>query len=84
MNKIVRLNTLVQSGAFITCKCCGYTYVPMTKRAETNCPKCKPLDHQMKYVDPDIAYLHEEVRLEEEVSQEYLFDGNVTYRQLGL
>ena len=84
MTKIERLKVIATNEHFTTCKCCGFVYMPMASWTVNNCPKCKPMDHQIKYVDPDVEYLNTEVRLDEEISQEHLFDGNVTYKQLGL
>ena len=70
-----RLAMLASNEHFTTCNCCGFVYLPMTKRAADNCPKCKPIEQQMKYVDPDIAYLNNEAQEIEEVNTDYLNDN---------
>ena len=58
MTKAARLKVVASSKWFLTCKCCDYTYMPMTKWTETNCPKCNPLP--TKAIDPDVEYLERE------------------------
>ena len=52
-----RMKLIKSSKYFITCKCCGFEYMPFTKASEDNCPKCTPKAE--KYVDVDAEYIGE-------------------------
>ena len=84
MTQTERLKVIASSKYFMTCQCCGFTYMPMTVRTEKRCPKCEPMSRQIKIVDPDMTYLLTEMRCEEEVNMDCLYDGNITYAELGL
>lgn len=79
-----RLKVISSSKHFKSCKCCGFTYLPMTKWAVENCPKCEPMESKTKFVDPDVEYLKGEMLTEESVNMNNMHDGNITYKQLAL
>ena len=83
---MTRLGVIKSSKFMVTCQCCNFTYLPMTKRTETNCPKCEPIEQeQTVFVDPDITYLNNKVVLEENVNTDYLNEGwGIDYTQLAL
>ena len=55
------LKALKMSKLFTTCSCCGFMYLPMSKRTLTHCPKCEPIDNKM-LVESDEDYLNSEVK----------------------
>ena len=65
------LEALKKSPVFTTCSCCGFIYLPMSKRTLTSCPKCEPISNKM-FVDADEEYLNSEVREYEVVSHEMI------------
>ena len=75
MCKQNRLTVIQSSNHFVTCKQCKFTYLPMTARAEKQCPKCEPNEASIKFVDPDVTYLLEEMRQDESVNNDSLHDN---------
>ena len=65
------LKALKASTVFTTCECCGFIYLPMSKRTLEHCPKCEPIGSKMA-VETDEDYLANEVREYEAVSHEMI------------
>ena len=76
-----RLYVIKSSKHMLTCKRCKWEYMPMTKRTLDKCPKCEPEDQQVAYIDPDLAYLDDQMVLEENVNLDSLNEGwgNIPY-----
>jgi len=72
----MRLELIKTNDHFLTCGCCGFTYMPLTAATMKDCPKC--------LIDSDRVYLDSQQVTEETVSHDELFDGGLTYKQLGL
>jgi hypothetical protein len=63
---MTRFKILKGHSAFITTKCCGFTYLPMNEYNKKNCPKCNPEKKEFS----DELYLKTQDQLTETVSHE--------------
>lgn len=64
---------LKNNSHFTICTKCKFEYLPMTKKALTNCPKCESIEDEAYLNSLEVSY--------EEVSHENIYDNCPKFSQ---